>query len=193
MDISATRAYATPTPNGISPRNTKGEAATNADEQGTARQKEAGGSAATAGSTTQLSQNEAAMVRELKQRDTEVRQHEQAHLSAAGGLARSAASYVMQAGPDGKRYAIGGEVQIDVSPGRTPEETLIKARQIQAAALAPAEPSGADRSIAARAQAMETQAQAEIAKRNRTEQQLAERYQVVDGNEPVSSTLAIQA
>lgn len=145
-----------------------------------------------AGNDTALTQNEAAMVQELKNRDLEVRQHEQAHLSAAGGLARSAASYVMQAGPDGKRYAIGGEVQIDVSPGRTPEETLIKARMIQAAALAPAEPSSADRSIAARAQAMEVQASAEIAQRNRQEQRLASRY-LANTEDLPRSTLATQA
>lgn len=145
-----------------------------------------------AGNDTALTQNEAAMVQELKNRDLEVRQHEQAHLSAAGGLARSAASYVMQAGPDGKRYAIGGEVQIDVSPGRTPEETLIKARMIQAAALAPAEPSSADRSIAARAQAMEVQASAEIAQRNRQEQRVASRY-LANTEDLPRSTLATQA
>lgn len=90
----------------------------------------------------------------------------------------SAASYSMQTGPDGKRYAIGGEVQIDISPGQTPEETIRKARIIQAAALAPAEPSAQDRSIAARAKAMEMQAEAEIAQRSAQEQRVASRYRV---------------
>ncbi|WP_245747757.1 putative metalloprotease CJM1_0395 family protein [Formivibrio citricus] len=125
-----------------------------------------------------LNSEELAAIRELKNRDKTVRQHEAAHLAAAGGLAMSAASYSMQTGPDGKRYAIGGEVQIDITPGQTPEETVRKARIIQAAALAPAEPSAQDRSIAARAKAMEMQAEAEIAQRSMQEQRVASRYRV---------------
>lgn len=123
-----------------------------------------------------LSREEVAQLRQLVARDREVRQHEQAHLAASGGLAKSAASYSMQKGPDGKTYAIGGEVSIDASPGKTAEETLRKARIIQAAALAPADPSGQDRSVAAAAQAMELQAQAEIAQRSPQQQKIASRY-----------------
>ena len=120
-------------------------------------------SAATSASTTNLSKEALALIDQLKGRDLEVRQHEQAHLAAAGGLATSGASYTYQRGPNGVDYAIGGEVNIDTSPGRTPEETIERARSIQAAALAPAEPSGADRSVAAQAQQMEAQARAELA------------------------------
>jgi hypothetical protein len=91
----------------------------------------------------ELSPDDQARIDQLKARDLEVRQHEQAHLAAAGGLATSGASYTYQRGPNGVNYAVGGEVNIDTSPGRTPEETLDKARRIQAAALAPAEPSSA--------------------------------------------------
>ncbi len=101
-----------------------------------------------------LSPEALALVAKLKARDTVVRQHEQAHLAAAGGLAMSGASYTYQRGPDGVSYAIGGEVQIDTSPGSTPQETIVRARAIAAAALAPAEPSGADRAVAAQAQQM---------------------------------------
>ena len=108
-----------------------------------------------------LSPEALAVVAKLKARDTVVRQHEQAHLAAAGGLAMSGASYTYQRGPDGVSYAIGGEVQIDTSPGSTPEETIVRARANAAAALAPAEPSGADRAIAAQAQQMLQQALAQ--------------------------------
>ena len=144
------------------------------------------------GNVGTLSAAEQATVRALKSRDLEVRQHEQAHLSAAGSLARSSAGFTMQTGPDGQRYAIGGEVQIDVSPGKTPEETLIKARIILAAALAPAEPSGPDRSIAARASSMEMQAHAEIAQRSRGEQKLASQYRTGSDELP-RSTLKTEA
>lgn len=110
-----------------------------------------------------LSEEELAQVRQLQARDRAVRQHEQAHMSAAAGLATSGPSYTYQRGPDGINYAIGGEVSIDVSPGRTPEETLEKAKTIERAALAPKDPSGADRAVAAQARNMAQEAQQEIA------------------------------
>jgi hypothetical protein len=105
-------------------------------------------------------------VQKLKQRDAEVRRHEQAHLAVAGQYARGGPQYTYQRGPDGQMYAIGGEVSIDTSPGRTPEETIAKAEIIRAAAMAPADPSGQDQSVAAAASKMETEARAEIAQEN---------------------------
>ena len=104
-----------------------------------------------------------ALTAQLKTRDTEVRQHEQAHLAAAGGLALSGPSYTYERGPNGVHYAVAGEVQIDTSPAATPAETVTKARSIAAAALAPADPSGPDRAVAAQAAQLEQQARAELA------------------------------
>ena len=117
----------------------------------------------------ELSEEETATVRKLKARDTQVRAHEAAHLAAAGGLAVSGASFSFQRGPDGVNYAIGGEVSIDVSPGRTPSETISRARTIQAAALAPADPSGQDLAVAAQARQMEQQARTELARQQMDE------------------------
>jgi len=94
------------------------------------------------------------VVRELSARDAEVRAHEQAHIAASGGMAGSP-SYSYQQGPDGKRYAVGGEVSISISSGSTPQETISRAQQVRAAALAPAQPSGQDRAVAAAASQME--------------------------------------
>ena len=105
---------------------------------------------------------------ELQSRDQEVRIHEAAH--QAGGLA-GAASYSYQQGSDGKMYAIGGEVSIDTSEGSTPEETIQKATQIQAAALAPADPSSQDMKVAANASAMLVKAQLELAVLQREEKE----------------------
>lgn len=106
---------------------------------------------------------EAAVIRELAQRDREVRQHEMAHKSAAGS-AGGAVSYEYQRGPDGRMYAVGGEVAIRLSPPSTdPAEVQRYAEQILRAALAPAEPSGQDRQVAAQARAMIADAQAELA------------------------------
>jgi len=101
-------------------------------------------------------------VQRLQQRDLEVRTHEQAHLAAAGGLAVSGPHYEMTKGPDGKQYVTDGHVTIDSSPAGNPEATVDKARRIRAAALAPARPSAADLSVAAKASQMEAQAQAEV-------------------------------
>jgi hypothetical protein len=55
-------------------------------------------------------------------------------------------------------YAVGGEVQIDTSPAGSPEATIRKMQQIRRAALAPSQPSGTDRAVAAQASQIETQA-----------------------------------
>lgn len=103
-----------------------------------------------------------AQVQELKQIEREVIAHEAAHMAAAGSLG-GGVSYTYTAGPDGKRYITGGEVPIQIQPGSTPEETLRNMQQVQRAALAPADPSGQDRQVAARAAAMAAQARSEIA------------------------------
>jgi hypothetical protein len=102
-------------------------------------------------------------VRNLQERDREVRTHEQAHVAAGGSYVRGGIQYEYQTGPDGRRYAVGGEVSIDTSPvSGDPQKTIQKAQQIRRAALALAEPSGADRSAAAAASQMEAQARQEL-------------------------------
>lgn len=109
-------------------------------------------------------------IQELQKRDTEVRTHEQAHLAAAGGLAISGASFSYQTGPDGKQYAVGGEVSIDTSPvPNNPQATAQKAKRIKAAAMAPAEPSGPDRAVFAAAARMEVEAQAKAMQEQKEE------------------------
>ncbi len=110
-----------------------------------------------------LTAEELKQLAQLKSRDREVRAHEQAHLSVAGQYASGGASFSLQRGPDGNSYAIGGEVPIDSSSEPTPEATIQKMRTIRRAALAPADPSGPDRQIAAQASAKEMQARQEIA------------------------------
>ncbi|MHA7776322.1 putative metalloprotease CJM1_0395 family protein [Roseibium sp. M-1] len=108
-----------------------------------------------------LNEAEEQQVDKLKQRDREVRAHEQAHATVGGAYA-SAPSYTYQQGPDGKRYAIGGEVQIDTSRERTPEATIRKMQVVIRAATAPADPSSQDMRVAQQAQAQLAEAQAEL-------------------------------
>lgn len=110
-----------------------------------------------------LTEEEQKQVDELKARDAEVKAHEQAHIAAGGSYVRGGASYDYQTGPDGKKYAVGGEVSIDTSPVEgDPQATIYKAQVILKAALAPAEPSGQDKSVASQARQMMASARKEL-------------------------------
>ena len=100
-------------------------------------------------------------VRELENIQREVIAHEAAHKAAAGEFG-GAISYSYTEGPDGKRYITGGEVPIKLRQGSTPEETLRNMQQVQMAANAPADPSGQDRQVAAKAAAIASKARSEI-------------------------------
>jgi hypothetical protein len=140
---------------------TPGSAAT-ASEAGVARTQTVNPSARSGELTGGLTEQERQQVRELAARDREVRAHEQAHANVGGQYA-GAPSYSYQRGPDGRQYAVGGEVSIDVSPiPGDPQATIDKARIVRRAALAPAEPSSQDRAVAAEATALEQQARAEL-------------------------------
>lgn len=100
------------------------------------------------------------IIERLKATEEKVKAHEAAHKAAGGNLA-GPASYSYTQGPDGRSYITGGEVQIDMSPGRTPQETISKMQQVIRAALAPADPSGQDRAVAAQAASQMAKAQQE--------------------------------
>jgi len=117
----------------------------------------------TFGKKIELNEEDKRKVEELKKIDKRVHTHEQAHLSAAGGYARGGASYDYVTGPDGNKYANSGHVNLDTSREKTPEATIKKANIIQKAALAPADPSPADKEIAANASKMAIEAQKELA------------------------------
>lgn len=130
-----------------------------------------------------LSSEEKAQVKAMAARDAEVRTHEQAH-KAVGGSLTGSISYSTEKGPDGKDYAIGGHVPIDVSPGKDPEETIQKAARIQAAALAPADPSPADKSVASKAAQMASEARVAAADQARAEAQAAEAQAAEESEAP---------
>jgi hypothetical protein len=99
----------------------------------------------------QIEQAEIKQIDQLAQRDTEVKSHEQAHAAVGGSLAQSP-SYQYEKGPDGRRYAVDGEVNIDVSTvDGDAQATLSKMQKVYAAAMAPVQPSMADIRVAAQA------------------------------------------
>ncbi|MBN2816862.1 MAG: hypothetical protein JXQ67_09275 [Campylobacterales bacterium] len=133
-----------------------------------------------------LSMDEERLRNQLQARDSEVKAHEAAHKAAGGGMA-GAASYTYQRGPDGKMYAIGGEVSISIPEASTPEEALKNARTIAAAAMAPANPSPQDFAVAASARLMEIKAQQEILQEEQKKQNGISTYNTAM-NENASST-----
>lgn len=112
-------------------------------------------------SPSELSSEERQQVQKLRQIDQRVRAHEQAHLSAAGSYAEGGPNFEFKKGPDGKRYAVSGSVQLDTSKAKTPEKTIQKMRRIRKAALAPANPSPQDRKVASQATKKMNQARQE--------------------------------
>ncbi len=129
-------------------------------------------------------QRDDAIVRQLRSRDREVRAHEGAHVAAGGSLVRGGPSYTYQTGPDGRSYAIGGEVQIDASAvANDPQATLTKSSQIRAAALAPANPSSQDIRVASNANQLASRARVDIAVQRREEVQLEENQRTIDDSD----------
>jgi hypothetical protein len=142
-------------------------------EPGQPKEATEGEATTTSALQTELTAEERAQVARLRARDREVRAHEQAH-AAAGGAVAGAPSYSYQTGPDGKQYAVGGEVPIRASASSgNPRQAIAQLQQVVRAALAPAQPSGQDRAVAAQAQAQIAQLQAQLAKESQAKAQAA--------------------
>lgn len=110
-----------------------------------------------------LSEEELNLLEQLKNSDSEVRSHEMAHIAAGGQYVTSGARLEYRKGPDGKNYAVAGEVSIDTSTiAGDPEATIAKMRQVQMAALAPASPSNQDRKVASSAGAIAADALSDL-------------------------------
>ncbi|WP_311065811.1 putative metalloprotease CJM1_0395 family protein [Halomonas sp. DWK9] len=113
---------------------------------------------------TPLAPEEIQQLEQLKQTDREVRQHEMAH-QTVGAPYTGGASYEYEVGPDGKRYAVAGEVSIDYGPvPGDPQATVEKMQTVIAAALAPADPSPKDLQVAAQARQYLLEAKLEAAR-----------------------------
>lgn len=109
------------------------------------------------------------IIQKLRQIENRVIAHENAHKAVAGKYA-GAVSYTYTKGPDGKMYVTGGEVPLDTSEESTPEETIAKMEIIQAAALAPSDPSPQDIRVAQIAALKKIKAQIELSQRKASSQ-----------------------
>jgi len=130
------------------------------------------------------------MIAKLQARDTDVRAHEMAH-KAVGGAVAGAMSFEYQRGPDGKQYAVGGEVAIDMSTENDPRATQAKMQQVRAAALAPANPSPQDIKVAGSATMLEMKAKMDELKaqeKETKEQSKKKAIEAYDTNMPQANT-----
>lgn len=114
-----------------------------------------------------LSTEELQRVTQLKAIDAKVRAHEMAHVAAGFGVVSGGPTYHMAYGPDGRAYAVGGSVAVDTSAEKDPQANIEKGRRIQAAAMAPAEPSGQDFRVAALGRALEAEGRQALAREQR--------------------------
>ncbi|GGY92443.1 putative metalloprotease CJM1_0395 family protein [Shewanella fodinae] len=147
---------------------TEQDAAIDDASQNDSTDKANGDSATVAQSPQQQQQLE-----QLKQRDDEVRTHERAH-ATVGGVYAGQPQFDYEDGVDGKRYAVNGEVDIDVSViPSDPQATMNKMKQVYAAAMAPNDPSSADIQVAAEAMRKYNSAREQLtAQRSGTDPQL---------------------
>ncbi len=110
-----------------------------------------------------LSKEEQKEVKELGRIDRQVRSRELTHRAAAGSYARGSVSFDYVTGPDGKKYAEDGHINIDARPiPNNPEATIRKARAIRSAELAPTNISPQDRSVSAKIAKIEREARMEL-------------------------------
>lgn len=110
-----------------------------------------------------LSREEQKEVKELERIDRQVRSRELTHRAIAGSYASGSVHFDYVTGPDGKKYAKEGHINIDSRPvPNNPEATIRKARAIRSVEIAPTNISPQDRSISAEIANMEREARAEL-------------------------------
>ena len=98
-----------------------------------------------------LSDEERRLLRELKLRDTAVREEEEAHARMLGKHA-GPTRYEYQIGPDGRVYVINGSVEVDPKVNLSNPDEIRKVLQtIRRAAVTVSNPSQADLNVAASA------------------------------------------
>lgn len=115
------------------------------------------------GAVRELTPEQQRQVTRLKEVDQNVRAHEAAHLRAGQGVVTSGASFSYTYGPDGKAYAVGGEVGVDTSAEAKPQANIDKGQRIKAAALAPSDPSPQDYRVAGVGAQLEARGRADLA------------------------------
>ena len=87
-------------------------------------------------------------VSRLRATDLNVRTHEAQHFFVGAGLTQGTPEYDYVEGPDGRFYAVAGEVNLSTSGSSDPEQAAREADSLTRAANAPADSSAQDISVA---------------------------------------------
>ena len=187
LSVAFNQESLTPDKNESKTINGKQEQSSDQGEQSSEQDKEEQQQQAKQQVQQELEQKELEQIKQLKSRDLEVRAHEQAH-AAVGGSYAGSPSYEYEKGPDGNRYAVAGEVPIDVSEvPNDPQATIEKMQQVQAAALAPAEPSSQDRKVAALAAQTLSKATSELLQEQNKAEESEKSTEETSESEPEAS------
>ena len=113
--------------------------------------------------TDELSLEEVHVQKRLQGKADKVVAHENAHALVGGTLMLGGAVYQYDMGPDGEPYETSGQSRIDMSPiAGNPHGTIFKMQHVKRAAMAPLNPSGADRVVASQADMVENQARKQL-------------------------------
>jgi len=110
-----------------------------------------------------LSKEEQKEVKELERIDRQVKSRELTHRAVAGNYARGSVYFDYVTGPDGKRYAEEGHINIDSRPvPNNPEATIRKARAIRSVELSTTNTSPQNRTVSAEIAKIEREARMEL-------------------------------
>lgn len=162
MELSIYRPSWRPPPSSTGPGSPKTDSSPAAGDSGRGAGASGSGDRISAdNSATRLSGEERDLLQQLRQRERQVRHHEQAHMAASGKYTRGA-QFQYRQGPRGQLWAVGGEVGFDSSRPEDPKEAKEKGKTLVDAALAPAQPSNQDLRVASQARQMVAKAQAEL-------------------------------
>ncbi len=129
----------------------------------TAREKLAQENAEKSTNDQKLSKEEQKEVKELERIDRQVKSRELTHRAVAGSYARGSVSFDYVTGPDGKKYAKDGHINIDSRPvPNNPEATIRKARAIRSVELSTTNTSPQNRTVSAEISKIEREARMEL-------------------------------
>jgi|MDSW01.1.fsa_nt_gb hypothetical protein len=107
----------------------------------------------------EMTLEEANQLKRMESKADKVVAHESAHALVGGTLMLGGPAYQYEVAPNGETYEVSGQSRIDMSPvAGNPQATVAKMQQVKRAALAPLNPSGADRVVASQADQLENRA-----------------------------------
>jgi hypothetical protein len=110
-----------------------------------------------------LSKEEQKEVKDLERIDRQVRSRELTHRAVAGNYAKGSVYFDYVTGPDGKKYAEEGHINIDSRPvPNNPEATIRKAQAIRSVGLTPTSTSPQNRTDFAEISKIEREARMEL-------------------------------